>query len=160
MAGLAAMSHPSDPYVETLSVPAGWWLGGVAFVAAVGWCFLLATPLLVTGVATAVTAAIVLVGLSRYGGVRVATDPDGFSAGRALLPYGHVGAVQPLGAAATRRILGTDADARAYLLVRAYCGGSVKVMVDDPADPTPYWVVSTRRPQALAESLVSRSVRD
>ncbi|MGI3786257.1 MAG: DUF3093 family protein, partial [Janthinobacterium lividum] len=30
---------------------------------------------------------------------------------------------------------------------------SVEIGLDDPADPVPYWLVSTRRPGALASAL-------
>ncbi len=153
------MVNHDDPYVETLDVPASWWLLGAAFVLAVTWACFVATPLTVTAVVALVTGGLVFGGLSRYGAARVATDPDGFSAGRALLPYRHVGSAEPLDAESTRRVLGVDADARAYLLVRAYCRGAVKVTVDDPADPTPYWLVSTRHAAALAASLTARAVQ-
>ncbi len=154
------MPEPTEPYTETLTVPASWWLMGAGLALAVFWAFLVATPLLVAVVAGLLAAGLVTVGLRRYGAARVATDPDGFCAGRALLPYRHVGRVEELDAATTRRVLGVEADARAYLLLRAYCKGSVKVTVADPADPTPYWLVSTRRPAALAASLGSRLVQD
>lgn len=141
-------------------MPASWWLMGACIVLAVGWVFYVAAPAVVSIVAAAVTAAIVGAGLQRYGAARVATDPDGFSAGRALLPYRHAGAVQALDAAQTRSALGVDADARAYLLVRTYCRGAVKVTLEDRADPTPYWLVSTRYPAALAASLAARTMQD
>lgn len=144
---------------ETLVAPTSWWLLGCLFVAAVFWAFLLATPLLVTVVAGAVAAVVVGLTLSRYGSARVATDPDGFAAGRALLPYRYVGGIEALDEGETRRVLGVDADARAYLLVRVYCKGAVKVEVTDPADPVPYWLVSTRHPNALAASLALRRVK-
>jgi hypothetical protein len=147
-------------YSETLDVPVSWWLLGLLFIAAVTWAFFVATPLIVTVVAAAVTAVPVVFGLRRYGAARVATDPDGFTAGRALLPYRHVGQVAALDAVATRSRLGVEADARAYLLVRAYCRGSVQVMVDDRDDPTPYWLVSTRHPDVLAARLTARAMRD
>jgi hypothetical protein len=149
-----------QPYVETLAVPASWWLMGAGLVLAVFWAFVLATPLTVAAVAGLVAAGIVVTGLNRYGAARVATDPDGFSAGRALLPYRYVGEVEVLDGDATRRLLGVEADARAYLLVRTYCGGAVKVMVADRADPAPYWLVSSRHPAALAASLGARAVQD
>lgn len=154
------VDEPAKPYDETLAVPAGWWLMGVGFVVTVFWVFTVATPLLVASVAGLVAAALVIVGLGRYGAARVATEPAGFSAGRALLPYQHIGDVEALDAAETRRILGVDADARAYLLVRAYCRGAVKVAVTDPADPAPYWLVSTRHPADLAASLGARTMQD
>ncbi len=49
--------------------------------------------------------------------------------------------------------MGSEADARAYLLVRPYLKRAVRVTVVDPADPTPYWLVGTRHPEALAAAL-------
>jgi hypothetical protein len=65
----------------------------------------------------------------------------------------HVGAAAALDAEATRRLAGRDADARAYLLLRPYLSRAVRIDIDDPADPTPYWLVSTRRPDRLAAAL-------
>jgi hypothetical protein len=150
----------AKPYAETLDVPVSWWLMGGGLALAVFWAFFVATPLLVAAVAGVVAGGLVVGGLRRYGAARVATDPDGFSAGRALLPYRYVGEVEALDTDATRRLLGVDADARAYLLVRTYCRGAVKVMVADRTDPAPYWLVSTRHPAALAASLDARAVQD
>jgi hypothetical protein len=48
---------------------------------------------------------------------------------------------------------GVRLDARAWLLLRGWIPGVVRVELDDPADPTPYWLVSTRNPDALAQAL-------
>lgn len=154
------MPDATEPHAETLAVPVSWWLLGGGFAVAVLWAFWVATPPLVAGVAGLVAAGLVVAGLRQYGAARVATDPDGFSAGRALLPYRYVGQVEALDADATRRLLGVEADARAYLLVRPYCRCAVKVMVADLADPAPYWLVSTRHPAALAMSLGARAMQD
>jgi hypothetical protein len=45
-------------------------------------------------------------------------------------------------------VAGRDADARAYLLLRPYLKRAVRVEITDPADPTPYWLVSTRHPKS------------
>jgi hypothetical protein len=50
-------------------------------------------------------------------------------------------------------VAGPAADARAYLLLRPYLKRAVKVQITDPADPTPYWLVSSRHPEALAGAL-------
>ena len=52
---------------------------------------------------------------------------------------------------------GVDADARAFLLTRPYLKRSVKITVQDPADRTPYWLVSTRHPRELADALRRRA---
>ena len=42
------------------------------------------------------------------------------------------------------------ADARSYLLTRPYVKQLVRIEVNDPADPHPAWLVSTRHPRRLA----------
>jgi Protein of unknown function (DUF3093) len=149
-------NRPGD-FVETLWVPLSWWCLGAAGVVAVWWCFFVAAPAAVAAVAALVAAGAIFGALLRYSLTRVATGAEGLHAGRATLPWAHLGQVSVLDAEATRRVLGVEADARAYLLVRAYCRGAVRVSVDDDRDPTPYWVVSTRRADDLARHLLARS---
>ena len=52
-----------------------------------------------------------------------------------------------------RQELGPRLDARAYVCLRAWARTGVHVVLEDPQDPTPYWLVSTRRPQDLAQAL-------
>ena len=54
---------------------------------------------------------------------------------------------EALDAEATRRVAGVEADARAYLLLRPYLKRAVRVEITDPADPAPYWLVSTAAPR-------------
>jgi hypothetical protein len=114
----------------------------------------------VAAVAAVMTGTLIAWWLLSYGGALVRMEQTGFRAGRALLPWPHVGPSVALDATETRRQLGQDADARAYLLIRPYCRTAVKVYVDDEADPTPYWIVSTRHPNELAERLNQRAVPD
>lgn len=53
-----------------------------------------------------------------------------------------------------RRALGPDLDPAAFLVHRSWVRTSVRVWLDDPDDPTPYWVVSTRHPEKLREALI------
>ena len=48
---------------------------------------------------------------------------------------------------------GPMADPRAYVVSRPWLHTAVRLTVDDPADPTPYWVVGTRRPAELLEAM-------
>jgi hypothetical protein len=130
------------------------------FVVSVGWAFWVATPVTATVVAVVVTAAIVTWWLAGLGRVRVEVDDVALYAGRAVLPRDVVGSVDVLDHEATRRVLGPDADARAFLVTRPYVRGAVKVEVADAADPTPYWIVSSRAPEQLASSLRRRGVPD
>ncbi len=106
----------------------------------------------------------VLVAIGMYLGVVVllwalaptieVTDTE-FRAGRAHLPRTLVGeATAHTGAEATTQ-RGPALDARAWTLFRGYVRGVVRVEVTDPADPTPYWLVSARNPQAVVDALRS-----
>jgi hypothetical protein len=146
-------------YAETLTPPPSWWAMGAGVVVAVFWCFVVATPLLAAVIAAAV-ATVVVGWLLVRSAVRVAVTADGLRAGAATLPMQYVGEVEVLDADRTRRLLGVEADARAHLVVRSYCRTAVRMEVDDPRDPTPYWVISSRRPDQLALHLRPRSMRD
>jgi len=106
----------------------------------------------------------VLVAIGMYAGVLVllwalaptleVTDTE-FRAGKAHLPRALVGeATAYTGAEATSQ-RGPVLDARAWTLFRGYVRGVVRVEVADPADPTPYWLVSARNPQAVVDALRS-----
>jgi Protein of unknown function (DUF3093) len=144
-----------DPgaYAETLWAPLSWWCMAAGAVLAVWWCFFVATPAWWAWTAAAAAGAAVFGGLLHYSRTPVASGPDGLRAGRALLPPAYIGRVDVLDRDQTRRLLGVGADARAYLLVRSYCAGAVRVAVRDERDPTPYWLVSTRHPDDLARHL-------
>jgi hypothetical protein len=148
------------PYRERLTAPLSWWALALLFGLAVGWAFYVATPAWVAAVAFAVATAVSTSAVGSYGSALVEISDEGLRAGRARLPWSAVGEVHALTADEARRAAGVDADARAYLLLRGYCGGAVRVDVDDPADPTPYWLVSTRRPHAVAAAMRAGGVRD
>jgi hypothetical protein len=150
----------SPPYRERLTVSPAWWLLGLLFVVAVSWAFLVATPLVVAAIAAGITLVVVVWAMLHYGSLVISVDERGLMAGRATLPWSSIGPVEALDAAATRRVLGVDADARAFLVVRAYCSGSVRVVLRDDIDPTPYWLVSTRHPESLASRLGRSTMQD
>jgi hypothetical protein len=73
----------------------------------------------------------------------------------AQLPTRFIGEVTPLDSSARRDLLGPYAQRHAFVVQRSWIGGAVQVRLDDPADATPYWVVSSRRPAALADALLA-----
>lgn len=125
----------------------------VAFGLVWGWLLLVATnrPIAIGAFVIATVAAGALVW--SYGSVVVEAGADGFRVGSAHLPQAHVGAVEVLDSRAFRAELGPKADARAWLRTRPYIDAGVRVAVADPSDPTPYWLVSSRHPEAVAAAL-------
>jgi hypothetical protein len=106
---------------------------------------------------TAAGALLVLVYglLLGIGSARVRISDGVLYAGPAHISVDLLGTPEPLDAEGTRRVHGVDADARAFLLTRPYLKRSVRVPVHDPADPTPYWLISTRHPDRLARALAA-----
>jgi hypothetical protein len=144
-------------YRERLFAPVSWWIAALAFAAVWGWVFLIATTWAIAGVVTAALAAIGLYTVWRYGSVTVSVEPEGLRVGPAFVGAQHIGGAQPLDRAAYRTRLGTSADARAYLVTRPYLDHGVVVTIDDPSDPAPYWLVSSRHPDAFAAALTPSS---
>lgn len=138
---------------ERLFVPLRWWVQGTMFVATVWLAFIVALP---SGVAWAATGAVLAVMVALflgYGAARVRVEDGTLHAGRAQIPVALLADPVALEKEETRLVAGRDADARAYLLLRPYLKRAVRVRVTDPADPAPYWLVSTRRPQELVRAL-------
>lgn len=75
----------------------------------------------------------------------------------AHLPLSYVTGSVGLDAATLRRVVGREGDPAAFVAIRPWVGPGVQLWLDDPEDPTPYWVVSTRHPQRLLELLRTAS---
>ncbi|WP_033291577.1 DUF3093 domain-containing protein [Amycolatopsis jejuensis] len=73
--------------------------------------------------------------------------------GDAHLPLRYVGEVEIVEKDAKRHALGRDGDPAAFVLHRGWVGLAVRVRLTDPADPTPYWLFSTRKPGRIADLL-------
>ena len=140
-------------YTERLRVPLRWWAVATMVWASVLLAFLVALPAAVAlasiGVLAGGTAAFFL----GYGRASVTLGDGTFQAGRARIPVHLLADPEALDFTEAKRAAGVEADARAYLLLRPYLRRAVRVQVTDPADPAPYWLVSTRHPRTLAASL-------
>ncbi|MER7012990.1 DUF3093 domain-containing protein [Saccharopolyspora sp. NPDC000359] len=73
--------------------------------------------------------------------------------GDAHLPLRFIDEVEVIGPQEQRRALGPELDPAAFMVHRSSIRTSVRIWLDDPDDPTPYWVVSTRRPEQLCKAL-------
>ena len=142
---------PSPSYRERLT-PSWWiWLVAVGFAGSFGIVLSRVDGTFALAVAFAVLVATVawLVRTTPL----VAVDPELLVAGSARLPVGFVAGVEALDAEAMRAARSVELDARAWLLMRGWIAGGVRVRLDDPQDDTPYWLVSSRRPAQLAAAL-------
>ncbi|HEY0890692.1 MAG TPA: DUF3093 domain-containing protein [Nocardioides sp.] len=153
------MTTSSAVYDERLSVPLRWWVQGVMFVATVWLAMVVAMPGSWAWSLTAAILALLALAFVAYGSARIVIADGRLQAGRARIDAAYLGRAEPLDPEATRRTAGVDADARAYLLLRPYLKRAVRIEIVDPADPTPYWLVSTRHPDGLAAALTELTSR-
>jgi hypothetical protein len=143
------------PYAERLRVP--WWswppslLVGVVVAVELS-MFATAVPIWVPFAVLLPLTVFILLWLSRW---RVAVTDSEFLVDDARLPLGVIADVVALDSNGKREVLGVAAHPLAFVVQRPWIGGAVQVLVDDPADPTPYWVVSTRHPVRLATALLN-----
>ena len=140
-------------YRERLSVPLRWWVQGTMLVASLWLALAVALPMTAAWALTGAAMALLASGLLAYGAATVTVADGMLRAGRARIAAAHLGLSTALDAEATRRTAGVEADARAYLLLRPYLKRAVRVEITDPADPAPYWLVSSRHPDVLARAL-------
>lgn len=84
--------------------------------------------------------------------------PDGsaepwLQAGTSRIPVRALGAAGARLDAAWRAELGPAMDARCHRVVRGWIRHGVRVEVADERDPVPYWLVSSRTPQRVVDTL-------
>jgi len=145
---------------ERLTPPPLWWLIGAVVAATfpIAVLFYLGP---VWALATAAAAVLLLVAvLVGWAAIRIELDDTVLRVGRAQIELRYLSGALALDADRTRARSGVDADARAYLVLRPYVPTAVEITLDDADDPVPYWLVSTRRPRALAAAITEGSVRE
>jgi Protein of unknown function (DUF3093) len=149
-----AASSPDPPttstqYRETLRTP--WWWYPVALSVAI----LLAAEFQISGYSLTVwipfltllpfSVAIVW----SLGRSRLTISPTELSIRNAHLPLRYVSGVVALDARTLRRVIGREGNPRAFVATRPWIGPGIQLQLDDPDDPTPYWVISTRHPDRV-----------
>ena len=92
------------------------------------------------------------------GSERIEVEADGqgggtLYAGRARLPFDAISRTAVVPATAKQAAMGRQLDPEAFVVHRGYIPTMVIVVLDDPMDPTPYWLLSTRYPEGLAAAL-------
>ncbi len=87
--------------------------------------------------------------------IRVSSEGELF-AHKAHLPASVITRAASIPATAKSAALGRQLDPAAFMMHRAWVKTMVLLVLDDPDDPTPYWLVSTRRPGELIAALGMR----
>ncbi|WP_295628365.1 DUF3093 domain-containing protein [uncultured Corynebacterium sp.] len=146
-------------YRERLWVP--WWYWALAVPAIIVCTAQIAFNrsiiwLIVGGLIITLIGLWILMTLSK---TRVSVEVDGsgehwLHAGSAILPATVVSKSLVVPESAHRNALGRQLDPAAFLVTHSWVRTMVLLVLDDPEDPTPYWLVSTRRPEELLDAFL------
>ncbi|HEX5742038.1 MAG TPA: DUF3093 domain-containing protein [Pilimelia sp.] len=145
---------PAPRYAETLRVPWWWWLLAAAAAGALAAEVWRGNPRVPAWLPFGVLLPAAAAALWWWGRIRVAVTATELRVDDARLPLRCVADAVPVDAAGRRLLLGPGADPLAFVVQRPWIGGAVQVLLDDPADPTPYWLVSSCDPVRLAAAVM------
>lgn len=141
-------------------MPWWWWPLGFAGSALMAYEVRLGIRTLPGWLPFAVGFALAAAGLLWLGRIELRVTDDGGQVelwvGEAHLPTTAVARSAEVPHAAKSAALGRQLDPAAYVVHRGWVGPMVLLVLDDPDDPTPYWLVSCRDPQRVLSALSDR----
>ena len=152
-------ASPQVLYTERQWVPWYWWATGLGLTLLLAgqfglnrniWWFII--PLILIGA----MVLWFLVWLSKTV-VQVEMDADGtrwLIVEDANLPANVVTRSTVVPASARQNALGRQLDPAAFLVSHTWVPEHVLLVLDDPEDPTPYWMIATRNPERVLETFL------
>ncbi len=162
---LGCVTHPGNEaakgttaggrYTERLNCPWWMWLPTAAIAAVLATEVGLGAPGLRTWLPPALLIPLSLALLWFFGRIPVTVTGSELLVDDARLPLEVISDVIPLTADDKRLLLGQASDPLAFVIQRPWISGAVQIVLDDPADPTPYWLISSRHPEELAQALLA-----
>lgn len=145
-------------YRERLWVPWWWWPPGLGLAALIALEVNQGIDALPDWLAYAVLLAVAATALLWLGRIelRVVRYDDRDTelwVGDAHLPVSVITRSAAVPRSAKSAALGRQLDPAAYVVHRAWIGPLVLLVLDDPDDPTPYWLISARHPDRVLAAL-------
>lgn len=138
-------------YTEKLWPSASTWIWPVIIAITAGVAVAPINAILGWSVGVAFLIAIVVIFILRVPSVEITETT--ISAGRASIEREYIGEVTGYRGEEAFKQRGQKLHGLAYVVLRGYLDGVVKMEVTDERDTTPYWLISTRRPEEFAAAL-------
>lgn len=142
------------PYREKLGP--SWWMVAALFL------FVPATSLIffplsvALGLVVGVALWLGSVGVLWFFAPTIWIDESELRAGAARIDHNLIGSMEIFTHREATAARGPLLDARAWLVIRPWVDPVVKIMLTDPHDPTPYWLVSSKKPEDLVAAWEAR----
>jgi len=148
-----AVRTTAPPYQERLRLSWWTWLPALLVDLIVAIELTLGFPSVPIWVPFAVVIPVTAAGLLWMSRISVTVTDEELLVDDARLPLPVIRDIVALDAGGKREALGVGSHPLAFVIQRPWIGPAVQVLLDDPADPTPYWLISTRHPIELATAL-------
>jgi hypothetical protein len=97
------------------------------------------------------TIAIIYIAISMRSTISI--DGQELRIDQAHIEVKYLGGVEQLTSSQMRLLRTRDADPAAYLAIKFWLSTGVKITIADPRDPTPYWLVTSKRGDQIAALL-------
>jgi hypothetical protein len=129
------------------------WIGLVAALAIPASLLTFAPVSVLVGALVGIALALGVVAMAVFSAPTITVSDGMLRAGSARVPLSLVGETEVARGDEARLAKGQQLDARAHLVLRPDISPVLRVHLTDLDDPTPYWVLSTRRPEDLAAAI-------
>lgn len=106
------------------------------------------------GIGSAIVLYLGCLALLLSAATKIEVTHDEVIAGKASLPIGVIGSVYGARGAEATLERGQQLDARSFLVIRGWIDPVVRIELVDPNDPVPYWLISSRNPEAVSAAIV------
>ena len=100
-----------------------------------------------------ITATIAIVYIAIAMRSTITLDSEELRIDRAHIDIKYLGSATVLDSPAMRLLRTRDADPAAYLAIKFWMPKGIKITVVDPRDPTPYWLITSKRGEEIAALL-------
>ena len=101
-----------------------------------------------------ITATIAIIYIAIAMRSTITLDGEELRIDRAHIDIKYLGSATVLDSPAMRLLRTRDADPAAYLAIKFWMPKGIKITVVDPRDPTPYWLITSKRGEEIAALLL------
>lgn len=138
-------------YRERLTPGVGLWFGALGLGIA---SFMVGAPIKIwVGIVAGIIMMILMLVILYASAPTIEITRRWVRFGRAQIEREFVGKAEAFRGEDARVVAGPALDGRAYMCFRGWIQPKVRIQITDPADPTPYWLASSRQPEKIVEAL-------
>jgi hypothetical protein len=142
-------------YAERLRPPLWWYLAGLAISSLLAGEFHISGIRLTDWLSFGILLPLSVIIVWSFGRSTLTVTTSELRIDAAHIPLRFISGSVGLDAKTLRLVLGREGDPQAFLRTRPFIGPGVQFWLDDPEDPTPYWVLSSRHPERIVQIMRS-----